>query len=260
MDDTHFFNGQCTKEAQAMASDHALRTKTLEWIDAVAPYKYTYHFKWLGLPIIQFPQDILAMQELIWDVKPDLIIEIGIARGGSLLFYASMMAMIDYCEAAEAGKTLDLAAGRRRVLGVDIDIRAHNRAAIEAHPLGHKIDMIQGSSVDSEIIAQVCEHAKGYEHVLVCLDSNHTHDHVIAELEAYAPLVSLESYCVVFDTLIEDMRTEMFSDRPWGKGDNPKTAVREFLKKNVRFIIDREIENKLLITVAPDGYLRCVKD
>ena len=260
MDDTHLFKKQCAKEAQDMSSDHVLRAKTLEWIDAVAPYKYTHHFKWLGLPIIQFPQDMLAMQELIWGVKPDLIIETGVARGGSLIFYASMLAMLDYCEAAEASKALNPQTGRRRVLGLDIDIRAHNRAAIETHPLAHKIDMIQGSSIALEIIAQVHEYARGYERILVCLDSNHTHEHVLAELEAYAPLVSPGSYCVVFDTIIEDMPDDMFPDRPWGKGNNPLTAVHEFLKSTDRFVVDKETENKLLITVAPMGYLKCIKD
>ena len=170
-----------------------------------------------------------------------------------------MLAMIDYCEAAESGKKLDPAASLRRVLGLDIDIRVHNRAAIEAHPLAYKIDMIQGSSIDPDIIAQVHEYAKSYERILVCLDSNHSHEHVLAELEAYAPLISLYSYCVVFDTIIEDAPDRLSSDRPWGKGNNPKTAVWEFLKTNDRFEIDKEIENKLLITVASDGYLKRVR-
>jgi cephalosporin hydroxylase len=221
--------------------------------------KYSYNFFWLSRPIIQYPQDMIAMQELIWQVKPDLIIETGIAHGGSLILSASMLAMIDYCEAAEAGKPLDPKASRRRVLGLDIDIRAHNRAAIEAHSLAHKIDMIQGSSIAPEIIAQVHEHAKGYERILICLDSNHTHEHVLAELEAYAPFVSSDSYCIVFDTVIEDMPDDMFPDRPWGKGNNPKTAVWEYLKTHPEFEIDKSIQHKLLITVAPDGYLKRVR-
>ena len=210
------------------------------------------------------------MQELIWQVKPDLIIETGIAHGGSLVMSASMLAMLDYCEAVEAGKTLDPQATRRRVLGLDIDIRPHNRAAIEAHPMAHHIDMIQGSSIASEIIAQVHEIAKGYKRALVILDSNHTHEHVLAELEAYAPLTSSGSYCIVFDTVIEDLPNEMFPDRPWGKGDNPKTAVWEYLRRlkeegrkatdgaPLAFEINKSIENKLFITVAPDGYLKRV--
>ncbi len=204
----------------------------------------------------QYPQDMVAMQELIWQVKPDLIIETGIAHGGSLILSASMLALIDYCDAVKSGQPLDPKDSRRRVLGIDIDIRSHNRSAIEAHPMAHKIDMIQGSSIDPEIITQVREYAKGYERILVCLDSNHTHDHVLAELKAYAPLVSKESYCVVFDTIIEDMPAEMFPDRPWGPGNNPKTAVWEYLKTHSEFNIDKSIDNKLLISVAPDGYLR----
>jgi cephalosporin hydroxylase len=220
---------------------------------------YSYNFNWFSRPIIQYPQDMIAIQELIWQVKPSLIIETGIAHGGSLMLSASMLAMIDYCEAAEAGKMLDPRASRRRVLGLDIDIRAHNRAAIEAHPLAHKIDMIQGSSIDPDIIAQVHERAKDYERILICLDSNHTQEHVLAELEAYEPLVSADSYCVVFDTIIEDMPAEMFLDRPWGPGNNPKTAVWEYLKTHLEFEIDKTIQHKLLITVAPDGYLRRVR-
>ncbi len=193
--------------------------------------KYSYNFSWMGRPIIQYPQDIVAMQELIWQIKPDLIIETGIAHGGSLIMSASMLAMLDYCEAIEAGKTLDPKATHRRVLGLDIDIRPHNRVAIEAHPMSHRIDMIQGSSIAPEVIAQVHEIAKGYKKVLVFLDSNHTHGHVLAELEAYAPLTSNGSYCCVFDTVIEDMPEDMFPDRPWGKGNNPKTAVLEYLRR-----------------------------
>jgi len=230
--------------------------------------KYSYNFTWLSRPIIQYPQDMVAMQELIWQVKPDLIIETGIAHGGSLILSASMLALLDYCEAVESGKTLDPRATRRRVLGIDIDIRPHNRSAIEHHPMAHRIAMIQGSSVAADIIAQVHETAKGSERVLVCLDSNHTHEHVLAELEAYAPLVSCGSYCVAFDTLVEDLPDEMFPDRPWGKNDNPKTAVREYLRRVaeegrkaidgsvLKFEIDKTIENKLVITVAPDGYLK----
>lgn len=219
---------------------------------------YTYNFSWLGRPLIQFPQDIVAVQELIWSVKPDLIIETGIAHGGSLILSASMLSLLEYCDAIEQGTMLDPTAPRRRVLGLDIDIRAHNRAAIEAHPMANRIDMIEGSSIDPTIIEQVQDIARSYENVLVCLDSNHTHEHVLAELEAYAPLVSLGSYCVVFDTLIEDMPAEIFPDRLWGPGDNPKTAVREYLRTHPEFEIDKQMDYKLLISVAPDGYLKRV--
>jgi cephalosporin hydroxylase len=253
------FKNDCAKEINAIGQDSVIKTATIEWMNRVSTQKYSYHFEYLGRPIIQYPQDIMAMQELIWQIKPDLIIETGIAHGGSLIFSASILANLDYCDAIEQGTMLDPNSPRRRVLGLDIDIREHNREAIEAHPMSNRIDMIQGSSIDPDIIEQVHEVASGYERVLVCLDSNHTHEHVLAELEAYAPLVSKDSYCVVFDTIIEDMPADMFPDRPWGSGDNPKTAVWEYLKTHPEFKIDESIQHKLLITVGPDGYLKRVK-
>jgi cephalosporin hydroxylase len=227
-----------------------------EWLVESAKKRYSYRFQWLGRPIIQYPQDILALQELIWEIKPDLVIETGIAHGGSLIFSASMLAALDYCEAVQAGNVLDPRASKRKVLGIDVDIRTHNRAAIEAHPLAHKISMIEGSSVDPEVIFRVREFAEPFESILVCLDSNHTHDHVLAELEAYASLVSVGSYCIVFDTVIEDMPSGFFPDRAWDKGNNPKTAVWKYLETHPEFEVDKNIEHKLLITVAPDGYLK----
>jgi cephalosporin hydroxylase len=229
-----------------LGADTELRAASREWVNQSAKHQYSYNFRWLGRPIIQLPQDIIAMQELIWSIRPDLVIETGIAHGGSLIFSASMLELNAACGGPQGAE----------VLGVDIEIRAHNREAIEAHPMFKRISMIQGSSIAPEIIAQVKSEAAGKQRVLVCLDSNHTHDHVLGELQAYAPLTSLDSYCVVFDTIIEDMPAEMFPDRPWGPGDNPKTAVREFLKTHPEFEIDRSISQKLLITGAPDGYLR----
>jgi cephalosporin hydroxylase len=219
---------------------------------------YSYNYKWMDRPIIQYPQDMIAMQELVWEVKPDLIIETGIAHGGSLIMNASLLAMLDYCEAIEAGKMIDPKKPKRRVLGIDIDIREHNRKAIQAHPMSNRIDMIQGSSIEEEILNQVKAFAKNYKRILVSLDSNHTHEHVLKELKSYAPLTSLGSYCVVFDTVVEDMPKKLSGDRPWGPGDNPKTAVWEYLKTHPEFQIDKTIQNKLLITVAPDGYLKRV--
>lgn len=230
-----------------------------EFMRASTQPKYSYNFTWMGRPIIQYPQDMIAMQELIWSIKPDLIIETGIAHGGSLIFSASMLAQLDLCDAIEAGVSFNPNESRRKVLGVDIDIRAHNREAIEAHPMASRIQMIQGSSIAPEIIEQVKQVASGYSRILVCLDSNHTHEHVLAELEAYAPLASVGSYCVVFDTIVEDLPAEMFPDRPWGPRDNPKTAVWEYLKTHSEFEIDKNIDHKLLISVAPDGYLKRVR-
>jgi cephalosporin hydroxylase len=243
----------------ANAQDHELVSAGSEFMRASVRAKYSYNYVWLGRPIIQYPQDIVALQELIWRIRPDLVIETGIAHGGSLVFSASMLALLDFSDAVENGVTLDPQKPHRHVLGVDIDIRAHNRAAIEAHPFSNRIKMIEGSSIDPEIVQRIHAMAKGFERVLVCLDSNHTHEHVLAELDAYASLVTPESYCVVFDTIIEDLPAEMFPDRPWGSGDNPKSAVLEFLKSHPEFQVDKDIQNKLLITVAPDGYLKRVR-
>lgn len=218
--------------------------------------KYPYNFFWLGRPIIQYPQDIVATQELIWQVKPDLIIETGIAHGGSLILSASILAMIEYAEAAQNGGVVDPAKPKRRVLGVDIDIRAHNRAAIDAHPMISRIDMIQGSAIADDVIADVKARAVGFKSVMVLLDSNHTHDHVLAELEAYAPLVTPGSYCIVYDTVIEDMPAGHYADRSWDKGDNPKTAVWKYLETHDEFEVDKQVDTKLLITVATDGFLK----
>lgn len=222
--------------------------------------KYSYNFHWMGRPIIQYPQDIVAMQEIIWQVRPDLIIETGIAHGGSLIFSASMLALLDLTDAIDSKASFNPGESQRKVLGIDIDIRQHNREAIDAHPMSRFIQTIQGSSIDGDTIQQVQAIAGSYQRILVCLDSNHTHEHVLAELEAYAPLTSKGSYCVVFDTIIEDLPAHMYPDRPWGLGDNPKTAVWEYLKTHPEFAIDHSIDKKLQITVAPDGYLKRIDD
>jgi cephalosporin hydroxylase len=223
--------------------------------ESVLP-KYSYNFTWQGRPIIQYPQDIIALQEIIWQVKPDLIVETGIAHGGSLIFNASMLAMLDMCEAIEAGKAFDPALSKRKAIGVEINLYAHNRESIKNHPMSSRVEIIDGSSAEASTISKVKEMASKYDRVLVCLDSNHTHEHVLAELEAYAPLVSEGSYCVVFDTIIEDLPGWMFPDRGWSIGNNPKTAVWEYLKAHPEFKIDKSIPDKLLITVSPDGYLK----
>lgn len=243
------FKNEVRDRVQANSRNTELCNTAERFLIASTTPKYSYNFSWLGRPIIQYPQDIVAMQELIWSIQPDLIIETGIAHGGSLIFSASMLELIAACGGPQDGE----------VLGVDIDIRAHNREAIEAHPLFRRITMIQGSSISHETIEQVRAMAVGKQRVLVCLDSNHTHDHVLAELEAYAPLTSLDSYCIVFDTIIEDMPADMFPDRSWAPGNNPKTAVWEYLKAHPEFEIDKHIDHKLLISVAPDGYLKRVR-
>ncbi|MGF6722719.1 cephalosporin hydroxylase [Paraburkholderia sp. GAS41] len=253
------FEQELIQRVAANGRSPGLREAGLAFLRSSIERQYSYNFHWLGRPIIQYPQDMVAMQELIWQVRPDLIIEMGIAHGGSLILSASLLALLDYCDAVEGKELLDPSKPRRRVVGVDIDIRAHNREAIEAHPLANRIDMIQGSSIDPEIVEQVRKCAEGKQTVLVCLDSNHTHDHVLAELEAYAPLVTPGSYCVAFDTVIEDLPSGSYSDRPWDVGNNPKTAVRDFVGRHPEFEIDWHIDHKLLISVAPEGYLKRVR-
>lgn len=207
--------------------------------------QYSYNFNWFGRPIIQYPQDVMAMQEIIWEVKPDIIIETGIAHGGTVLFYASM---------------LQLLGGDRQLVSVDIDIREHNRREIENHPLYRNVTMLEGSATDQTIVDTIYNFAEGRNNPLVVLDSNHTHAHCLREMELYAPLVRKGSYLVVMDTVIEDLSAPTYGNRPWGPGDNPKTAVYEYLKKDDRFKIDTSINDKLIMSVAPDGYLKCIKD
>jgi cephalosporin hydroxylase len=238
---------------KANASNQPLSEASREFFKATVDAKYAYCFDWFGRPIIQYPQDIVAFQELVSAVKPDLIIETGIAHGGSLVLSASILCLLDVMEG------LDPRQSPRKVVGVDIDIRPHNRKALDEHPLRFKMELIEGSSIDPAIIEQVRSHVRGGESLLVSLDSNHTHEHVLAELNAYADLVSVGSYCIVFDTVIEDLPAGSFPDRPWDVGSNPKTAVYEWLKTHPEFEIDKDIDNKLLISVAPDGYLKRVK-
>lgn len=224
-------------------SNDALKKAAAEFNLESNKAQYSYNFSWMGRPIIQYPQDMIAMQEIIWELKPDLIIETGIAHGGSLIYYASLLELI----------------GKGEVLGVDIDIREHNRKEIEKHPMFKRIKMIEGSSVEEETVKKVATHASGKKIILVSLDSNHTHEHVIRELELYSPFVTPGSYLVVFDTIVEDLPEDYLPGRAWSVGDNPKTAVYEFLKRNDDFVIDKAIDNKLLVSVAPDGYLKKIK-
>lgn len=222
------------------ADDVEFRALSVAWRVKALERKYMNNFSWLGRPMIQLPTDTMAIQEIIWAVKPDLIIETGVAHGGSVVLSASMLQLL----------------GHGEVVGIDIDVRPHNRSAIENHILSHRIKLIEGSSIAPDIVARVRALAEG-KRVLVFLDSNHTHEHVLAELNAYADLVSVGSYCVVFDTFVEDLPADyVWEDRPWGKGNNPKTAVREWLKTNSNFEIDKLTEDKLLITSAPEGFLR----
>ena len=240
------FDDEVAARIAANAANAPLQDATRKTMEASIEAKYSYNFSWMGRPIIQYPQDIVAMQEIIWRVQPDLIVETGIAHGGSLIFSASMLELNAAC-----GGPADAL-----VLGIDIDIRPHNREAIERHPMARRIEMIEGSSIDPGVAQRVSNRARDRARVLVCLDSNHTHAHVLAELALYAPLTSVGSYCVVFDTIVEDLPAALYPDRPWSVGDNPKTAVRAYLGEHPEFEVDTSVQNKLLLTVAPDGFLK----
>ncbi|MEL7544276.1 MAG: cephalosporin hydroxylase family protein [Pseudomonadota bacterium] len=242
----------------AFGRDEDFKKQALDWVSASMNRQYIYNFDWLGRPIIQYPEDIMSVQELIWQTRPDVIVETGIAHGGSVILSASMLAMLDYSDAIKRGEMLDPRNPKRKVIGIDIDIRQHNRDLIEAHPMSAGLVMIEGSSIDPDVVAEVQTHVDGAERVLVFLDSMHTHDHVLAELEAYAPMVTKGSYCVVFDTIVEDLPKGYFKDRPWNPGNSPKSALRAYLEDHPEFEIDSDLHNKLMITAVPHGHLKRV--
>ena len=252
------FKINCSKRINKQGADKRLKKLSIEWINKSFNYKYPYHFEWMGMPIIQYPQDIIEIQNLIWEIKPDLIIETGIARGGSIIFSSSMLEMLSGCGGPRNAK----------VLGIDIDIRSHNLKRIRKHPFSKRIHLIEGSSIDKNTIQKVKKISKNFRKIMVLLDSNHNHEHVLEELKLYTPFVTNKSYCVVFDTIINDLNRKFYSNKPWNKKKNPKTAIDDFLlyqkktkpkdtkNKLIYFEIDKQIDNKLVISGAIGGYLR----
>lgn len=243
MDPIQQFEEEKKERILSYEKDDTFHSLSQQWLKMSMEKEYTYNFSWMGRPIIQNPVDIIALQEIIWNVKPDLIIETGIAHGGSLIYYASLLELNAVCGYNPHAK----------IIGIDIELREHNRKKIMEHPLYRRIHLLDGSSVSSVIIEKVYEFSKNYNTILVILDSNHTHEHVLAELNAYAPLVTCGSYCIVFDTHIEYFT---YAKRPWGKGNNPLTALKAYLEQHNEFEVDPIIDNKLFISVAPGGYLK----
>lgn len=241
MDDHSQFIDERKRRLVSYQREKELIGSAQGFLEQTVHHQYSYNFEWMGLPIIQYPQDLVALQEIIWNTKPDLIIETGIARGGSLVFYASMLAQLG---------------GHRKVIGIDIDLRSHNKARLLNHPMSEWMHFIEGSSISDEIFAQVNEMAKPYQNIMVCLDSNHTSEHVFQELCLYVPLVTKGCYCIVFDTIIENMPKGHYQNRPWDKGNNPKTAIEQYLVENKDVEVDTEIDAKLLISAAQGGYLK----
>ena len=216
MDPLEEFESEKQAGIKALGADLEARRLSKEWFSRVSKLRYSYNFTWLGRPIIQFPQDLIALQEIIWKLKPDIIIETGIAHGGSLIFYASMLELIG----------LD-----GRVIGVDIDIRPHNRAALDDHRFRGRISLIEGDSCSGAVIAQIEKIAEHKSCMIVILDSNHTKDHVARELQLYEKFIRKNGYLIVFDTIIDEMPEEFSEGRPWGPGNGPRGAVVEFLSR-----------------------------
>ena len=250
------FAQERAQRIEEFGKDSSFKDLALTWVEASMKRKYIYNFDWMGRPIIQYPEDMVGVQELIWKIRPDVIVETGIALGGSIVLSASMLALLDYCDAVQSGSMLDPSKPKRKVVAVDIDIRQHNRQAIEAHPLSNRLVLIEGSSIAEETINKVRESVGDAKKVLVFLDSMHTHDHVLAELEAYAPMVTKDSYCVVFDTVVEDLPKDYFENRPWNPGNSPKSALHEYLRSHPEFVIDQTIHDKMMITAVPHGHLK----
>jgi cephalosporin hydroxylase len=246
-------------ERVEIQNNDTIRGKTFDWMFDKTMWKYQYNFNWLNFPIVQYPQDVLAFQELIWYAKPDLIIETGVSQGGSVMFSASILAMIEYEEAYKNNTLLDPNNPNRMVLGIDIFLEEHTKKELENNALSKRIKILNGSSTDESIIKQVHEYSKNFNNIMVFLDSDHRCKHVLEELNNYASLVTIGNYCIVGDTIVEYMPEGAYVSRGWGRGNNPKNAVDLYLKENDLFEIDETIQNKLLITSCINGFLKRVK-
>jgi cephalosporin hydroxylase len=245
-DDRAEFEVERRRHSLALGADAALVEQAIDCLAKAERHNYSYVWSWMGVPIIQMPPDIVATQEIIWKAKPDVIIETGVARGGSVIFYASILALI----------------GRGKVIGVDIDIRAHNRDTIEKHPMASRIALIEGSSIAAETVARVKAEIPRGANVMLILDSDHSRAHVLAELRAYAPLVTSGQYLIVADTMLGLMRpdqTPTSRSHFWPAGDEPMAALNDYLRETDRFEPDAETNGKMIFANSPGGYLRCVK-
>ena len=238
------FEADKRRNARIQSQDRILRDIARDFIIQSDKCGYGYQWTWLGLPVIQMPQDIVLTQEIIWECKPDVIIETGIAWGGSVVLYASILQLI----------------GKGKVVGVDLNLMDHVTAQIMAYPFSERIHLYKGSSTHPDIVARVRSHIEPGQSVMLLLDSNHTHEHVLAELKLYAPLITKGQFLIVSDTVVDDIPPQGHRPRPWGPGNNPKTALVSYLKSTDRFVVDDYLNSKLMLTYSPEGYCRCVKD
>ena len=245
-DDRLAFEAHKREMSLALGKDEETFKTALDTIVRLDAYDYAYLWSWMGVPIIQMPADVMATQEVIWNTKPDVIIETGVARGGSMIFMASLLHVI----------------GKGQVIGVDIDIRAHNRQSIEAHPLAPRITLIEGPSTAPETLARVTAEIPEGASVMVVLDSDHSRDHVLAELRAYGPLVTAGQYLVVADTLLgrgDSSQTPTKRSKVLYPGDEPYAALKVYLAETDRFEPDAVLNGKLVLSSSPGGYLKCLR-
>lgn len=241
--DREKFEADRLNNAVSLEQDNELQDLAIDLITKSDKHGHAYQWTWLDLPIIQSTEDIIAAQELVWKVKPDVIIETGIAWGGSIVFYASLLQLI----------------GKGKIVGIDVALPQKNIDKIMAYPFSDRIELIKGSSIDQAIVDQAASHVNSGDTVMLMLDSNHTHEHVLKELEMYAHLVTKDSFIIVSDTVVEDIPPQEHRPRPWGPGDNPKTAVNAFLETADRFVLDPYYNAKALVTFDKGGYIKCVK-
>lgn len=243
-DDRAAFAQRVRAKSEALGRDRQVFESAVATLHAADQYDYFYLWSWMGVPIIQLPADIMATQEVIWTTKPDVIIETGVARGGSVLFMASLLELI----------------GKGTVIGVDIDIRPHNRDSIERHPMARRVVLIEGPSTDPATLAKVKAAIPAGAAVMVVLDSDHGRDHVLAELRTYGPLVTKGCYLVVADTILghfDPEQTPRNRSKVWLKGNEPLSALEAYLKETDRFEVDPVLNGKLILSSSPGGYLRC---
>jgi cephalosporin hydroxylase len=239
MDDRETFRAEAAASALRLGEDADLQSLALDLIARSDRHHWSYQWTWLGVPIIQMPPDIVATQEIVWKTRPQLIIETGVARGGSLIFYASILELL----------------GEGHVIGIDIDIRAHNRESIENHPLSKRIELIESDALSPSLHDLLKEKVTQGQRVMVILDSHHTHEHVKRELELFADYVTPGQYLIVADTVVEYIPEQSHRPREWGVGNNPATALKEFMNSDTRFKLDDATNAKLLLTSSPGGYL-----
>lgn len=236
------FDNERIRLLDSLGENDSLKSQGLDFVNSSNHKKYAYVWNWLGLPVIQMPEDLIKVQEIIFETKPDFVIETGVAWGGSLLFYSSILNSI----------------GHGDVIGIDITIPEHNRANIMRSIGSERINLIEGSSVSEDIVNKIESIVPKGSKVLLILDSHHTHEHVLAELELWSPLVTSGNYIVVCDTIVEYIEAPADRVRDWGKGNNPATAVNQFLSKNSRFSLDNEYNLKSFTSFHPGGFLQAI--